>query len=79
MWIIGSRLVGRIVASTRSASVLVVWAPPRKKRNQEQHALNGNTSAQPGDPGHWVKEAHQRCHRGSAVAWRSRRGPSSLA
>ena len=22
--------------------VLVVWAPPRKKRNQEQHALNGN-------------------------------------
>ena len=25
--------------------VFVVWAPPRKKRNQEQHALNGNTSA----------------------------------
>ena len=25
--------------------VLVVWAPPRKKRNQEQHALDGNTSA----------------------------------
>ena len=24
--------------------VLVVWAPPRKKRNQEHHALNGNTS-----------------------------------
>ena len=25
--------------------VLVVWAPPRKKRNEEQHALNGSTSA----------------------------------
>ena len=25
--------------------VLVVWAPPRKKRNQEQNALNRNTSA----------------------------------
>ena len=25
--------------------VLVVWAPPRKKRDQEQHALHGNTSA----------------------------------
>ena len=25
--------------------VLVVGAPPRKNRNQEQHALNGNTSA----------------------------------
>ena len=25
-------------------SVLVVWAHPQKKRNQEQHALNGNTS-----------------------------------
>ena len=24
--------------------VLVVWGPPRKKRNQEQHALNGSTS-----------------------------------
>ena len=24
--------------------VLVVWAPLGKKRNQEQHALNGNTS-----------------------------------
>ena len=24
--------------------VLVVWAPPRKKRKQEQHALHGNRS-----------------------------------
>ena len=30
--------------------VLVVWAPPRKKRNQEHHALNGNTSPSAGYP-----------------------------
>ena len=31
--------------SVHKKQLLVVWAPPRKKRNQEQHALNGNTSA----------------------------------
>ena len=41
--------------------VLVVLAPPRKKRNQEQHALNGNTSASAASssygmiPGTWSK------------------------
>ena len=37
--------------------VLVVWAPPRKKRNQEQHALNGNTSpSAAGSPARSVRQ-----------------------
>ena len=47
----GSGLVRRVVSVHKkqlAASGLVVWAPPRKKRNQEQHALNRNTSASAG-------------------------------
>ena len=40
--------------------VLVVWAPPRKKRNQEQHALNGNTS--PSTAGSPPRSARQGVH-----------------
>ena len=37
--------MSRVAPSTKSSCpVLVVWAPPRKKSNQEHHALNGNTS-----------------------------------
>ena len=42
MWIMAS---GCPVHKKQLLPVLVVWAPPRKKRNQEQHALTGNTSA----------------------------------
>ena len=40
--------------------LLVVWASPRKKRNQEQHALNGNTS--PSVAGSPPRSARQRVH-----------------
>ena len=40
-----SRGSGCPVHKKQRLPVLVVWAPPRKKRNQEQHALDGNTSA----------------------------------
>ena len=36
---------GCTIRERQSLLVLVVWAPPRKKRNQVQHAMNGNTSA----------------------------------
>ena len=35
---------GCLIRKRPSLPVLVVCALPRKKRNQEQHALNGNTS-----------------------------------
>ena len=35
---------GCSIHKKQSLPVLVVWTPPRKKRNQEQHALTGNTS-----------------------------------
>ena len=38
--------------------VLVVWAPPRKKRNQEQHTLNGSTS--PSADGSPLRSVRQR-------------------
>ena len=38
------RPVSRVATKKQLLSVLVVWAPPRMKRNQEQHALNGHTS-----------------------------------
>ena len=40
-----SRGSGCPVHKKQLLPVLIVWAPPRKKRSQEQHALNGNTSA----------------------------------
>ena len=40
-----SRGSGYPVHKKHLLPVLVVSAPPRKKHNQEQHALNGNTSA----------------------------------
>ena len=40
-----SRGSGCPVHKKQLLPVLVVWAPPRKKRNQEQHALDGKTSA----------------------------------
>ena len=39
-----SRGSGCPVHNKQLLPVLVVWAPPRKKCTQEQHALNGNTS-----------------------------------
>ena len=44
LWV-PSRGSGCPVHKKQLLPVLVVWAPPRKKRNQEQHAFNGNTSA----------------------------------
>ena len=38
------RELGCPVRKRQSLPLLVVYAPPRKKGNQEQHALNGNTS-----------------------------------
>ena len=61
--------------------VLVVWAPPRKRRNQEQHALNGDTSASAASsfcgtiPGTGSKRPTDGSFGGSVVAWRSRPGP----
>ena len=40
-----SRGSGCPVHKKQLLPVLVVWAPRRKKRNEERHALNGNTSA----------------------------------
>ena len=40
--------------------VLVVWAPSRKKRNQEQHTLNGNMS--PSVAGSPPRSVRQRVH-----------------
>ena len=44
LWV-RSRGSGCPVHKKQLLPVLVVLAPPRKKRSQEQHALNGNTSA----------------------------------
>ena len=58
-----SRGSGCPVHKKQLLPVLVVWAPPRKKRNQEQHGLNGDTLASPASsswgtiPGHQVEEA----------------------
>ena len=64
VWTIGSGLVGRVVVHKKQLlPVLVVWAPPRKRRNEEQHALNGDTLASAASsswetiPGHQVEEA----------------------
>ena len=59
----GSGLVGSgcPVHKKQLLPVLVVWAPPRKKRNQEQHALDGNTSvsaASSSGPGTGSKKRH---------------------
>ena len=44
--------VGCAIPTKQLLLVLVVWAAPRKKRNQEQHALNGGASPQQrGRPG----------------------------
>ena len=73
-----SRGSGCPVHKKQLLPVLVVWAPPRKTRNQEQHALNGNTSASAASsfcgtiPG-------TRSKRHSALSWRCRPGPPGLA
>ena len=65
--------------------VVVVWAPPRKKRNQEQHALNGNTSASAASsscgtiPGTGSKRDNDGSFVVLRVAWRSGPGPPGLA
>ena len=46
-----SRGSGCPVHKKQLLPVLVVWAPPRKKRNQE-HALKGNTSASESQDAH---------------------------
>ena len=80
-----SRGPGCPVQKKQLLPVLVVWAPPRKKRNQEQHALTANTSASAASsscgtiPGTRSKRHSDGTFRGSAVAWRSRPGPPGLA
>ena len=74
-----SRGSGCPVHKKQLLPVLVVWAPPRKKRDQErpqwEHVGLGCEILLRDDPGHLVEEAQCRHFRGSTVAWRGRPGP----